>query len=123
MLGTLNSYPKREQVKAGALKEVDDLASLANQIALKITIWACFGQRAGPQNIVRCQMQRNLRKKFILKSAEFTQKFRQTVTVSTTNTLAYVSKSGDISGILWAMVKQKLFNTAMSHRIKMGGRY
>ena len=72
------SYLKREQAKAGALKEDDDLASLANQKALKITIWACFGQRAGPQNIVRCQMQRNLRKKFILKSAEFTQKFRQT---------------------------------------------
>ena len=55
--------------------------------------------------------------------AKNSENFRQTVTVSTTNILANLGKSGDILGILWAMVKQKLFNTAMSHRIKMGGRY
>ena len=56
MLETLVSYPKREQVKAGALNEVDDLAILQSFWPirrLEITIWACFIQKAGPQNIVK----------------------------------------------------------------------
>ena len=53
--------------------------------------------------------------------AKNSENFRQTVTVSTTNLLANLGKSGDILGILGCMIKQKLFNTAKTHSFKMGG--